>query len=344
MKKSKSRIPEEYQIPDDLSKWNGEQTAFLNDEELNFLIAHLDIYPERRTKADCITIADLVKKFKFFGPYKDSELFPDLCKQLRMEYYKAKDIVFRQGDRGDCLYFILNGTVSINVYLPYSPDGSAGMKELVKLSQGAIFGELALMQDSPRTATVIIVENAILMSLDKQSFQKFIKDPKALALPKIKQIFRSIGALEVLSQKKIDELANRCILRKFDTNTLLIKQGSQTKYFCFIKNGFTKVFRSIHFRVDLDTKELNGDFIDPSIDEVEAGLVRTLNIEMAEIGAGEMFADYAAINEKTMDYTVITTIPSDIILVRAKDLFAILNKEEIEAFRKECPIIHQMKN
>jgi len=31
------------------------------------------------------------------------------------------------------------------------------------------------MQDSPRTATVIIVENAILMSLDKQSFQKFIK-------------------------------------------------------------------------------------------------------------------------------------------------------------------------
>jgi len=88
--------------------------------------------------------------------------------------------------------------------------------------------------------------------------------------------------------------------------------------------------------VDLDTKELNGDFIDPSIDEVEAGLVRTLNIEMAEIGAGEMFADYAAINERTMDYTVITTIPSDIILVRAKDLFAILNKEEIEAFRKEC--------
>lgn len=45
----------------------------------------------------------------------------------------------------------------------------------MRLSQGAIFGELALMQDSPRTATVIIVENAILMSLDKQSFQKFIK-------------------------------------------------------------------------------------------------------------------------------------------------------------------------
>jgi len=86
----------------------------------------------------------------------------------------------------------------------------------------------------------------------------------------------------------------------------------------------------------LDTKELNGDFIDPSIDEVEAGLVRTLNIEMAEIGAGEMFAEYAAINEKTMDYTVITTIPSDIILVRVKDLLGILNSQELEAFKKEC--------
>lgn len=62
-----------------------------------------------------------------------------------------------------------------------------------------------------------------------------------MALPKIKGIFQSIGALENLPQKKIDELANRCILRKFDTNTLLIKQGSQTKYFCFIKNGFVKV-------------------------------------------------------------------------------------------------------
>ena len=49
-----------------------------------------------------------------------------------------------------------------------------------------------------------------------------------------------------------------------------------------------------------------------------------------------MFAEYAAINEKTMDYTVITTIPSDIILVRAKDLFAILNNEELDAFKKEC--------
>jgi len=79
------------------------------------------------------------------------------------------------------------------------------------------------------------------MILEKGSFQKFVRDPKVLNLPKIKEIIGNTPALEFLDQKKVDELANRSILKRFDTNTLLIRQGSPAKYFCFIKNGFLKV-------------------------------------------------------------------------------------------------------
>jgi len=49
-----------------------------------------------------------------------------------------------------------------------------------------------------------------------------------------------------------------------------------------------------------------------------------------------MFAEYAAMHKKAIDYTVITGIPSDIILVRAQDMMEVLNQEELDMFKKEC--------
>jgi len=49
-----------------------------------------------------------------------------------------------------------------------------------------------------------------------------------------------------------------------------------------------------------------------------------------------MFAEYAAMNKKPIDYTVITGIPADIILIRVQDMIDILDPEELELFKKEC--------
>lgn len=52
----------------------------------------------------------------------------------------------------------------------------------------------------------------------------------------------------------------------------------------------------VHFRIDTSTKELLGDYSDPTIDEIHAGMAKPLNLEIAEIGVREYIGDYSAMN------------------------------------------------
>jgi CRP-like cAMP-binding protein len=57
-------------------------------------------------------------------------------------------VVFKQGTRGDAMYFVADGTVKVST----STDGVTDI-ELVRLKKGAAFGEAALLADKPRNAT-----------------------------------------------------------------------------------------------------------------------------------------------------------------------------------------------
>lgn len=71
--------------------------------------------------------------------------------------YAAGDVIFRQGYPGDHAYIIQSGSVEI---YDQQPDGS--IKQLAILGKGEMFGELALLDDAPRSASARAHEDCVL--------------------------------------------------------------------------------------------------------------------------------------------------------------------------------------
>jgi MFS family permease len=83
-----------------------------------------------------------------------------LARALRPVSVAAGATVIREGEAGDCFYAIAEGHVRV----------SKGDREVAILGHGDGFGEIALIEDVPRTATVTAVDHAELFALDKEPF------------------------------------------------------------------------------------------------------------------------------------------------------------------------------
>lgn len=93
--------------------------------------------------------------------------------------------IIREGDLGDRLFILAEGTVEIfeRMTLKTSRTGFEDRERtLVRLSadQGVFFGEMALFEDVPRTANVVAVTECTLLTIDRAGFEAFaMAEPRA---------------------------------------------------------------------------------------------------------------------------------------------------------------------
>ena len=74
--------------------------------------------------------------------------------------YKAGDVIFRQGDPAEELFIVKSGTVEIRL----------GNRLLDTLTERSIFGEMALIDRGPRSATVVAATDAVVVPVGEKQF------------------------------------------------------------------------------------------------------------------------------------------------------------------------------
>jgi CRP-like cAMP-binding protein len=85
--------------------------------------------------------------------------------------------VFDEGERGDALYFIVEGKVVIQKVLDKE---SRAVKSVAALGPGDFLGEMALLEDAPRSASALALTDARLLRLSREEFGEFLRgDPSA---------------------------------------------------------------------------------------------------------------------------------------------------------------------
>jgi CRP-like cAMP-binding protein len=84
--------------------------------------------------------------------------------------YRPGEILFRQGDPGDAAYVILEGRAEILA------DGPGGLIKIAELSDNAIVGEIAILCDVSRTATVRAATSLEALRIRKDVFLKLLAD------------------------------------------------------------------------------------------------------------------------------------------------------------------------
>lgn len=111
----------------------------------------------------------LLKKVSFFDTLSDDEL-SEVILAAKKESLKEGDKIFKEGDKGDKFYVILSGAVRISKSIP-----GIGEEALCVLKPGDYFGEMALIDDSPRSADVMSHEDSELMSVTKGDLKKLME-------------------------------------------------------------------------------------------------------------------------------------------------------------------------
>lgn len=123
---------------------------------------------------------------------------------LNRRSFKTGAVIFREGDKGNHAYVVQSGRVAIE---KTGKDG--GTVTLGTLQTGAIFGEMALVDDSTRMAGARAEEHTVLIIIPKEVVQKKLKsaDPvvRTLILVMIRMI-RTLAEHGGLGNKMVEEL------------------------------------------------------------------------------------------------------------------------------------------
>jgi voltage-gated potassium channel len=104
---------------------------------------------------------DYVSRVPFFRNLKPTAII-ELTHMLRRADFAEKTVVVRRGRPGDCMYFIASGEVEVKL-----------VPQPVRLGPGSFFGEMALLEGSPRMATVVTTVPTTLLVLDVSDFRAF---------------------------------------------------------------------------------------------------------------------------------------------------------------------------
>ena len=131
--------------------------------------------------------ASRLRTIPLFGNL-DGDLLLALADSFVVERHDEGQILFEEGDPGDKLYFIDHGEVEVVATGPTGEERRAAM-----LRDGDYFGEMALLRDGPRTATVRTRAPSVLLSLDREQFLDLLQ-----ALPNLGTAFeRGLEARQV---------------------------------------------------------------------------------------------------------------------------------------------------
>jgi CRP/FNR family transcriptional regulator, cyclic AMP receptor protein len=101
----------------------------------------------------------------------------ELRELLEVQSLPAGRVLFREGDRGDAMYLIEDGTVRIHVL-----DADGDEVTLAELSRGDFFGEMALLDGKPRSAQATVLREARLAVLMREDFLTYVRTHPGVAL------------------------------------------------------------------------------------------------------------------------------------------------------------------
>ena len=111
---------------------------------------------------------ELLRRVRLFTGLSLDDLvaIDDLLQERR---FRKGTVVFEQGDDGDALYIIEGGRVKASI-----KDEQNREKVLGVFGEGDYFGEMALLSDQPRSASMTVVGDAELLVLPKEAFERFL--------------------------------------------------------------------------------------------------------------------------------------------------------------------------
>jgi cAMP-dependent protein kinase regulator len=182
----------------------------------------------------------------FLFTHLDEEQASQVLGALQEKPIPAKGIkVITQGDTGDYFYVVETGSFDIFINpsgkLESGPDGMGN--KVATTGPGGSFGELALMYNAPRAATVVSTEPSTLWQLDRVTFRRILMDSAFQRRRMYESFLEEVKLLSSLTPYERSKIADALETQKYPAGSTIIKQGDVGDHFYILESGEADVFK-----------------------------------------------------------------------------------------------------
>jgi uncharacterized membrane protein len=140
--------------------------------------------------------SDLLVRIPMFEGLR-SEDVDALARSLVEREYAAGQLIMSLGDTGTSMFIVAKGHV--NIHLPGEASRRISLKDV---SDGEYFGELALFDDKPRSASAVATSDAVLLELDRETLSKYLESRPHAAMTLLRTLAGRLRETnELLSQR-----------------------------------------------------------------------------------------------------------------------------------------------
>ena len=158
---------------------------------------------------------------------------------MEEKIYETGQRVITQGDDGAELFLVGEGTLECFRVMKKGEEPS----KLREYGHSDAFGELALLYNAPRAATITAKTNATLYSLDRDTFNYIVKDSAIKKREKYEQSLKNVKVLESVSLYERSQVADAIIEEKFSPGDKVISQGDIGSVFYMISEGEATAYK-----------------------------------------------------------------------------------------------------
>lgn len=182
----------------------------------------------------------------FLFAHLDDDQTDQVLGALQERKIPAKDVkVIIQGDVGDYFYVVEDGAFDVHVSSTgklESGPGGLGAK-VTSCGPGTSFGELALMYNAPRAATVVSSEPSILWQLDRVTFRRILMDSAFQRRRMYESFLDSVPLLKDLTPYERSKVADALETSKYQPGTAIIREGDIGDHFYILEDGTAAVYK-----------------------------------------------------------------------------------------------------
>jgi CRP/FNR family transcriptional regulator, cyclic AMP receptor protein len=150
--------------------------------------------------------ADLLRSIPMFEGLDDQDV-EDLASELQERRIPSGELLFDAGEAGDTMYIVAEGVV--NIHLPGDP---ATRVSLADLTVGKYFGEVALFDDKPRSASAQAMTEVVLLELGRDVLTRYLERRPRAAMA----ILRTMADRLRQTNAMLSERAARNVIEEFE--------------------------------------------------------------------------------------------------------------------------------
>jgi len=201
--------------------------------------------------------------------------------------------VINQGNNGDFLFVIESGVLDCSI-----KKGEDGEETVVKKCEpGDVFGELALLYNCPRAASVDAKEDCVLWKLDRDTFNHIVKEAAEKKRQRYDAFLSKVPLLSSMDAYERSQLADALKVETFEQGQKVITEGEEGNKFYIIEDGLCVATKG--------------------------------EVEVMSYAAGDYFGELALINNKPRAATVVAKGDAKLLSIDSRSFKRLINVADL---------------